>query len=256
MGRVEIVPKLQLEHIQKTFYDSHHVSFKVIQDISFNVYPSEFLVILGPGLCGKTVLLNMIAGLESLSGGKILLDGKELTDDNKGISMVFQKTGLLAWKTVMENVEIGLKYRGVPKEERRAKARKFIELVGLKGFETAFPRQLSGGMKQRVGIARAYTADPELLLMDEPFGALDAQTRYAMEEELRRTWEMEKKTVVFVTNNIEEAVYLGDRIVLLGSCPTTIREIYTVNLPRPRNQLSEEFMMLRQKISDNMELII
>lgn len=256
MEQVESAAKLRLEHIRKTFFDRVNGDFEVIREISFDVGISEFLVLLGPGLCGKTVLLNMIAGLETPTSGRMLLDGKEISGASDKISMVFQKTGLLAWKTVMENVELGLKYAGVSKEERRARAQKFIDLVGLTGFEKAFPKQLSGGMKQRVGIARAYTANPEILLMDEPFGALDAQTRYAMEDEILRAWEIEKKTVVFVTNNIEEAVYLGDRIVLLGNCPAEVREIYPVDLPRPRDQMSREFLTLRQKISDNMELSV
>ena len=145
---------------------------------------------------------------------------------------------------------------GVPKEERRARAQKFIDLVGLQGFENSYPKELSGGMKQRAGIARAYAADPEILLMDEPFGALDAQTRYAMEDEVLKTWESEKKTVVFVTNNIEEAVYLGDRIVLLGRCPAEVKEIYEIDLPRPRDQMSKRFLEIRRMISDNMELSV
>ncbi len=256
MERVDSNVKLSLEHIQKTFSDRHNGDFEVIRDITFTVRPSEFLVLLGPGLCGKTVLLNMIAGLETPTKGKMLLDGEEISGTSQKISMVFQKTGMLPWKTVMENVEIGPKYMGVPKEERRARAQKFIDLVGLQGFENSYPKELSGGMKQRAGIARAYAADPEILLMDEPFGALDAQTRYAMEDEVLKTWESEKKTVVFVTNNIEEAVYLGDRIVLLGCCPAEVKEIYEIDLPRPRDQMSKRFLEIRRMISDNMELSV
>lgn len=256
MEQVETAAKLRLEQVKKTFLDRRNGDLEVIRDVSFDVRESEFLVLLGPGLCGKTVLLNMIAGLEPLSGGKMLLDNTEISGTTEKISMVFQRTGLLAWKTVMENVELGLKYAGVARDIRRQRAQKFIDLVGLRGYEKSYPRELSGGMKQRVGIARAYTADPEVLLMDEPFGALDAQTRYNMEDEILRTWEVEKKTVVFVTNNIEEAVYLGDRIVLLGNCPAEVKKIYEVGLPRPRDQMSEEFLSLRQTISDNMELSI
>ena len=156
----------------------------------------------------------------------------------------------------MENTEIGPKWRGVPKKERRAKAQAFLELVGLKGFEKSYPAQLSGGMKQRVGIARAYTNDPEILIMDEPFGALDAQTRYSMEEEVARIWQQEKRTVIFVTNNIEEACYLGDRIILFSERPAQIKEIYVNDLPRPRDMVSDEFMKLRTTISDNTDLAI
>ena len=170
--------------------------------------------------------------------------------------MVFQKWSLLPWKTVMENTEIGPKFRGVDKTTRRAKAQEYLNLVGLQGFENAYPSQLSGGMKQRVGIARAYTNDPEILIMDEPFGALDAQTRYAMEEEVIKIWQKEKRTVIFVTNNIEEAVYLGDRIVLFSERPARIKEIYKNDLPRPRDMISPEFMRLRGTISDNSDLAL
>ena len=156
----------------------------------------------------------------------------------------------------MENVEFPLEVKKVPKKERREKAQYFIELVGLKGFEQSYPRQLSGGMKQRVGIARAYCSNPEVLLMDEPFGALDAQTRYQMEEEILRIWEKEKRTVIFVTNNIEEAVYLADRIVLLSACPASIKDIYELNIPRPRDYVDEEFLRIREMIEENTDLAL
>ena len=174
---------LKLEHISQSFITNNKV-FDAAVDVSLEVYESEFLVILGPGRCGKTTLLNMIAGLEKPVDGQILLDGEELKGSDERIGMVFQKRALMPWKTVMENVEFGLKIKGMDKTERRKIAQKYIDLVGLTGFEKAYPDQLSGGMKQRVSIARAYSNDPHILLMDEPFGALDAQTRYAMEEEL------------------------------------------------------------------------
>ena len=153
-------------------------------------------------------------------------------------------------------MELGLKFRGMSKVQRREIAQHYIELVGLKGFEKSYPTQLSGGMKQRVGIARAYAADPKLLIMDEPFGQLDAQTRYQMQEEILRIWEKEKRTVIFVTNNIEEACYLGDRIILLSDCPATVKEVYPISIPRPRDMVSGEFLKLRTVISDNTDLAI
>ncbi len=156
----------------------------------------------------------------------------------------------------MENVELGPLLKGVSKKQRREKAEYLIELVGLKGFENAYPYQLSGGMKQRVGIARAYCVDPQILLMDEPFGALDAQTRYQMEGEILRIWEKERRTVVFVTNNIEEALYLGDRIVLLSRCPASVKEIYVPDLPRPRNNIDPAFLALRETIEENTDLAL
>lgn len=247
--------RMEINGISKTFF-SDKGYFTAIKDVSFDVNDGEFLVILGPGRCGKTVLLNIIAGLEQQTGGTVVYNGREWKGVNPEISMVFQKLALMPFKTVMENVELGLKFRGMSKVQRREIAQHYIELVGLKGFEKSYPTQLSGGMKQRVGIARAYAADPKLLIMDEPFGQLDAQTRYQMQEEILRIWEKEKRTVIFVTNNIEEACYLGDRIILLSDCPATVKEVYPISIPRPRDMVSEEFLKLRTVISDNTDLAI
>ena len=247
--------RMEINGISKTFF-SDKGYFTAIKDVSFDVNDGEFLVILGPGRCGKTVLLNIIAGLEQQTGGTVVYNGREWKGVNPEISMVFQKLALMPFKTVMENVELGLKFRGMSKGQRRELAQHYIELVGLKGFEKSYPTQLSGGMKQRVGIARAYAADPKLLIMDEPFGQLDAQTRYQMQEEILRIWEKEKRTVIFVTYNIEEACYLGDRIILLSDCPATVKEVYPISIPRPRDMVSEEFLKLRTVISDNTDLAI
>ena len=247
--------RMEINGISKTFF-SDKGYFTAIKDVSFDVNDGEFLVILGPGRCGKTVLLNIIAGLEQQTEGKVVYNGREWKGVNPEISMVFQKLALMPFKTVMENVELGLKFRGMSKVQRRELAQHYIELVGLKGFEKSYPTQLSGGMKQRVGIARAYAADPKLLIMDEPFGQLDAQTRYQMQEEILRIWEKEKRTVIFVTNNIEEACYLGDRIILLSDCPATVKEVYPISIPRPRDMVSGEFLKLRTVISDNTDLAI
>ena len=247
--------RMEINGISKTFF-SDKGYFTAIKDVSFDVNDGEFLVILGPGRCGKTVLLNIIAGLEQQTEGKVVYNGREWKGVNPEISMVFQKLALMPFKTVMENVELGLKFRGMSKGQRREIAQHYIELVGLKGFEKSYPTQLSGGMKQRVGIAREYAADPKLLIMDEPFGQLDAQTRYQMQEEILRIWEKEKRTVIFVTNNIEEACYLGDRIILLSDCPATVKEVYPISIPRPRDMVSGEFLKLRTVISDNTDLAI
>ena len=247
--------RMEINGISKTFF-SDKGYFTAIKDVSFDVNDGEFLVILGPGRCGKTVLLNIIAGLEQQTEGKVVYNGREWKGVNPEISMVFQKLALMPFKTVMENVELGLKFRGMSKGQRREIAQHYIELVGLKGFEKSYPTQLSGGMKQRVGIARAYAADPKLLIMDEPFGQLDARTRYQMQEEILRIWEKEKRTVIFVTNNIEEACYLGDRIILLSDCPATVKEVYPISIPRPRDMVSGEFLKLRTVISDNTDLAI
>ena len=248
--------KLTLKNVSKGYVVGNSV-FSAVNNVSLDVYDNEFLVLLGPGRCGKTVLLNMIAGLEEPSFGDIMVEGDRINGkSDPRVGMVFQELALMPWKTVMQNVELGLKIRGVPKKERREVAQKYIDLVGLRGFEKSYPAQLSGGMKQRVGIARAYTSNPQILLMDEPFGQLDAQTRYAMQEEIQRVWQTEKRTVIFVTNNIEEAVYLGDRIVLFTNCPAHVKAEYTIDLPRPRDTVDPEFLRLRREISENTDLAL
>lgn len=247
--------RLEIKDVSKTFFGDKGY-FTAIDHVSLDVYDGEFLVVLGPGRCGKSVLLNIVSGLERQTEGKIIYNGKEWSGINPEIGMVFQKLALMPFKTVIENVELALKFRGINKKERREVARHYIELVGLKGFEDYYPKQLSGGMQQRVGIARAYAADPKLLIMDEPFGKLDSQTRYQMQEDLLKIWEKEKRTIIFVTNNIEEACYLGDRIVLLSDCPARVKEEYKIDIPRPRDMVSREFLDLRTKISDNTDLSI
>lgn len=242
---------LKLNHVSKSFYGRNKV-FEAVNDVSLEVRENEFLVLLGPGQCGKSVLLNIVSGLDTPTLGSL-----EFADDaDRDVGFIFQKTAVLPWKTVMENVEFPLQVAGVEKKVRREKAQYLIDLVGLTGFENALPKQLSGGMKQRVGIARAYCSNPKILLMDEPFGALDAQTRYQMEEEVLRIWEKEKRTVIFVTNNIEEAVYLADRIVLLSQCPAHVKQIYEVRLPRPRDYVDPEFLKLREAIEANTDLAL
>lgn len=250
--------RVSVRDISKSFFTKTKggTSTQVVDGVSFDVYENEFLVLLGPGHCGKTVLLNMIAGLETHDSGTIEIDGFPIKGTDSRIGMVFQKMGLLPWKTTIQNVELGPKLSGEPKRERRERARYYIKLVGLEGFENSYPHELSGGMKQRVGIARAYTNDPEILVMDEPFGQLDAQTRYSMQNEIIRIWEKEKRTIIFVTNNIEEATYLGERIVLFSACPATVKQTYEVNLLRPRDMIDPEFLEIRKWISDNAELAL
>lgn len=242
--------KLSCKGLGKTF-KTPKGDFEVLRDLTFDVYENEFLVIFGPGQCGKTTLLNMLAGLEPRDG-TVFHNGKTVEMPEPSRAMVYQTMALFPWMTVMDNVAFSQKVKKVPKKERAQIAQKFIDLVGLTGFEKSFPIQLSGGMKQRVGIARAYCSDPDVLLMDEPFGHLDAQTRYMMQESIEEIWEKEKRTVVFVTNNIEEALYLADRIILLSDCPSQIRAEYKIDLPRPRDLVSPEFMRLRTEITERM----
>lgn len=241
--------KIKTDSLSKSF-ETKKGTLEVLKNISFDVYENEFLVILGPGQCGKTVLLNMLSNIEQPDMGSVSINGSNT------IGFVFQRYALFNWKTVIKNVEAPLRYQGVEKQKREEVARKYLELVGLKDFENAYPMQLSGGMKQRVGIARAYASGSDVILMDEPFGALDAQTRYQMQDEILKLRETEKATVVFVTNNIEEAIYLGDRILLLSNKPSQIVKEYILDLPRPRNQMSKEFMDVRNEITAHMDLCV
>lgn len=249
--------KIVCRNITKIFIQKGTQRVHVLQDISLDVKSNEFVVILGPGQSGKSTLLRIIAGLETPTTGSVTLDGKEVEGPGPDRGLVFQSYMLFPWKTVLGNVELGPKLRGIPKKDRREAAAHYINLVGLNGFENHYPHQLSGGMKQRVGIARAYSNDPEVMLLDEPFGQLDAQTRYFMEKETARIWETERRTVLFVTNNIEEAIYLGDRIISLkGKLPGLMHKTYEVNLPRPREHTEMKFLELRHEITEASELTL
>jgi len=224
-----------------------------LEDIDLEVMDGEFVCILGPSGCGKTTLLRIIAGLEKQTKGRILLKGVEVTGPGPDRGMVFQEFALFPWRTVRRNVEFGLEIKGVPPEKRREISQRYIDLVGLKGFEDSHPNQLSGGMKQRVGIARALANEPAILLMDEPFGALDAQTRNQMQKELLHIWAETKKTVIFITHSVDEAVFLADRVIVLTSRPGRVRTVHDVGLPRPRDRASQDFMNLRKTILDELE---
>ena len=245
--------KIECRNLSKSFLTEQH-TINVLDDISLDVRENEFLVVLGPGQCGKTTLLNCMAGIILPDPGKILLDGREITGPGPDRGVVFQQYALFPWKTVMDNVGFGLQIKGVGKAERTGIAQRYIDLVGLQGFEKSYPHQLSGGMKQRVGIARAWANGPEVLLMDEPFGALDAQTRYAMEKETLSIWETDKRTVVFVTNNVEEAIYLGDRVIVMSCMPGHIKSQYPIDIPKPREYTDPRFLEMRRLISDDTEL--
>ncbi|MDI9610264.1 MAG: ABC transporter ATP-binding protein [Archaeoglobales archaeon] len=238
---------LQIKNIRKWF-NSQEKELMVIDGVSFDVREGEFISILGPSGCGKTTLLRIIAGLEKQDEGEILLRGKSITGPGQDRSMVFQDYALFPWRTVLGNVLFGLEIRKIPKVEALEKAKKFIKLVGLEGFENSYPHELSGGMRQRVAIARALVCEPEILLMDEPLSALDAQTRNVMQSELVRIWQETRKTIIYVTHNIEEAVYLADRIAVLSRRPAKLLDLVEVELERPRNRFSKEFIELRARI--------
>jgi NitT/TauT family transport system ATP-binding protein len=206
----------------------------VLEDVNFEVRRQEFVAVIGPSGCGKTTLIKIIHGLLPAEHGVVLLNGEPVTRPSFGCGLVFQHAGLLPWRTAQKNVEFGLETKGMGRAERAVVAAEHLRLVGLTGFEDYYPHQLSGGMQQRVGLARALARGPDVLLMDEPFGALDAQTRERMQEELLKINESTKKTVVFVTHDLDEAVYLADRVVVLAARPGRVREIVDINLPRPR----------------------
>lgn len=253
----ELKLKLRCDGVSKTFIQKGNQEVPVIRDVSLDVYENEFLVILGPGQCGKSTLLRIFAGLECPDCGSVPLDGVPITAPGPDRGIVFQSYMLFAWKNVRDNVELGLKLSNMPASKRREIGQHYIDLVGLTGFEKHYPHQLSGGMKQRVGIARAYANSPNIMLLDEPFGQLDAQTRMFMQQETARIWEHEKRTVIFVTNNIDEALFLGDRIVLMeGKLPGTIKTEYKIDLPRPREHTSMEFLKMRAMITDNTALVL
>lgn len=238
--------------ISKNFGDK-----KVLSTMNFHAKENEFVVILGPGQSGKSTLMRLIAGFEAPTTGHVYVNGEEVDGPSDKVGFVFQRYTLFFWRTVMGNVEMGPKLKGIGKEERRKMAQKYIDLVGLTGFENSYPNQLSGGMKQRVGIARAYVNEPTLLILDEPFGQLDAQTRILMEIEIERVWQEEKRTILFVTSNIDEAIYLADRIIILdGKLPSHLAGEYIVDLPRPRNLTGHDFLELRKKITDSMSLVL
>jgi NitT/TauT family transport system ATP-binding protein len=218
---------------------SHDV--EVLQKVSFGINASELLVIVGPSGAGKTTFLRVVQGLLPPTQGRVTIEGSRVEGPRKDCGFVFQNFGLLPWRSVQENVEFGLEIRGVGAQKRAEAAAGYIEMVGLKGFEQHHPHELSGGMQQRVGLARALAIDPRVMLMDEPFAALDAQTRESMQAELLRIQNRERKTMIFVTHSIEEAVYLADRVVVFTRRPSRILEIVDVRLPHPRWEDPEEF---------------
>jgi NitT/TauT family transport system ATP-binding protein len=227
------VPKVSARNVFKV-YETARGAITAIEDFSLDVADGEFLSIVGPSGCGKSTFLRMVAGLESITSGSIEVrpgatPGKPLN------SVVFQEYAIFPWKTVLQNVAFGLQMRGVPERERVGIARRWLDRVGLSRFADYYPDQISGGMKQRVGIVRALANDPEVLLMDEPLGALDAQTRVVLQEELLRIWEEARKTVIYITHSLEEAVLLGDRVVLMSAQPGRILEVHDIDLPRPRS---------------------
>lgn len=235
---------LSIKKVSKTFYAKDH-DIQAIKNVSLNIAKGEFITFIGPSGCGKTTLLRLIGGLENDYEGEILLEGKKVEKPGLDRGFIFQEHRLLPWLTVGENVGLGLEGK---KDYIRERVHLYLEKVGLTDFEKVYPNQLSGGMAQRVSIARALLRQPKILLLDEPLGALDALTKMNLQQELEKIWMADGTTMIMVTHDIEESIFLGDRVVVMGPRPTEIMQIFNINLPRPRNRSSKEFVEYRNSV--------
>jgi len=255
LGPMAVTPlsqvKVSVQNISKTYWTKNGKRIEALNSVSFDVLEQEFLCVIGPNGCGKTTLLRLIAGLDTPNSGQVLIDGEEAKAGKAGL--IFQEFSLFPWRRVVDNVRFGLEIRGIEENESRRVAEKYIDLVGLSEFKQVYPHELSEGMKQKVAIARALATNPSVLLLDEPFAFLDAQTRNLMQDELFRIWEYEKKTAIFVTHNVDEAVYLADRIVVLTARPGRVKEILDIELERPRRRTSQTFVKKREEILELLE---
>jgi NitT/TauT family transport system ATP-binding protein len=242
--------KISVRDVRKTFPMGHD-EFVALGGVTLDIADNEFVTVVGPSGCGKSTLLNILAGLEEPTGGEALIDGAPVEGPGPERGVIFQQYALFPWLTVRQNVEFGLKTKRVAKAQRRERAEHFINMVGLTEFADALPKTLSGGMKQRCAIARAYAADPSILLMDEPFGALDALTRVKLQEQLLQTWSQDTRTVMFITHDVDEAVFLANRVVVMAARPGRVFDVVDVDLPYPRTEdmrLSPEFGALRNRV--------
>ena len=242
--------KVKIDHVEKIF-ETKKGSVVALNGVDLDIKENEFICVVGPSGCGKSTLLNIIAGLLPATGGSVYVDGNKVEGTGTERGVVFQQYALFPWLTVIKNVMFGLKLKGMNKGEARETAMKYLKKVGLEEFADSYPKELSGGMKQRVAIARAYAVQPEVLLMDEPFGALDAQTRTQLQSELLQTWENERKTCFFITHDVEEAIILATRVVIMSARPGRIRDIVEIDIPYPRDQetkMSPRFMELKNYI--------
>ena len=242
--------KLKIDNVVKE-YEGRNGKTVALNGVNLDIKENEFICVVGPSGCGKSTLLNIIAGLHEPTSGAAYLDGKKIEGTGVERGVVFQQYALFPWRTVLKNVMFPLEMKKTPKAEAEAIARKYIKAVGLEGFENSFPKELSGGMKQRVAIARAYAADPEVLLLDEPFGALDAQTRVQLQTELLETWQKEKKTCFFITHDVDEAIILAQRVIIMSARPGRIKKIVEIDIPYPRTQATKtdpRFLELKTEI--------
>jgi NitT/TauT family transport system ATP-binding protein len=247
---------LTINTVGKVYHGERNEEVLALSDVSFACNEGEFITVVGSTGCGKTTILRLIAGLELPSSGTISIADKVVNDINKDVTLVFQQYSLFPWINVIDNICFSLELKGIEKSERIERARKLTSLVGLTGFEKAYPYELSGGMQQRAAIARALAYNPKVLLLDEPFGALDERTRHRLQEEVLEIWQREKKTIILVTHNIDEAVFLADRVFVMRDSPGSIEEEIAVDLPRPRDRRSKEFIDLHIKIREILEEIL
>jgi len=240
---------LELLNISKTFVGKNpEENVHVLDQVSCRIEKGRFVSIVGPSGCGKTTLLRIITGLEKASAGRVLLDDAELVQGSVAIGLVFQEYALFPWRTTLQNIEMGPEIKGVGKEKRRSTAMEYIKMFNLSGFENRYPRELSGGMKQRVAIARTLIMNPRVVLMDEPFGSLDSQTRNGLQEFLLGVWERRRDTILFVTHNVDEAVFLSDQIIVLSKRPARIVKTFEVGLQRPRDRTGYECNEIRREV--------
>ena len=242
--------KVKIDNVKKVF-NGRNGEMVALNGVSLDILENEFVCVVGPSGCGKSTLLNIIAGLGKPTSGEVYVDGKEVDGPGPERGVVFQQYALFPWMTVRKNVEFGLKLKGMKKNEASQIADRYLKMVDLQDFANSFPKELSGGMKQRVAIARAYAVNPEVLLMDEPFGALDAQTRTQLQSELLETWEKERKTCFFITHDVDEAIILAQRVVIMSARPGRVKEIVNIDIPYPRTQetkMTKEFLDIKNYI--------
>lgn len=245
-----------IEKINKSFdIKDGEDRLEVLRDISLEIQENEFLCIVGPSGCGKSTLLRIMSGLENATGGRILYREKALTEPTKDIGMVFQNYSLMPWLNVEDNIALGLKLKRLSKKKKKEIVDKYLDIIGLKDFRKSSPHELSGGMQQRVAIARSLANDPDVVLMDEPFGALDAYTRIQLQKELLRIWEKDKKTIVFVTHSVDEAIYLADRIILMSKNYGAIHKEIKVDIPRVRERSNPKYAELNQELLEEFEIL-
>ena len=241
----EAQAKVQVLNMTKKFGD-----LLVLDRMNFEVQEGEFLVVVGPTGCGKTTFLNSLTGIYDITEGEILINGEKVDLKKHNISYIFQESSAMPWLTIEQNIAFGLNVKRIPKEEKKRRVDEMLEIVGLSDFRNYYPQQVSTSMVQRIAIARAFATEPELLLMDEPYGQLDIDLRFKLEDELVKLWKKTGTTIIFITHNVEEAVYLSEKIMVLTNKPTTVKEVVENNLPRPRDVLSRDFVDLRNRITE------